>query len=141
MTITLAPDPNPRRIDRAAQPKRHTGPYYGSQLRRVLAPEPTDPSFIDRVADYYFEHRWPTIVLLVLGAAFLAASIMFLAGCALAGGCLPGETRCEGVVVEECVDWKGWQRKEVCETPYTCVIDRPSICGTHNVACCGQVKS
>lgn len=42
MTITLAPDPNPRRLDRAPQAKRHEGPYYGSALARLLAAVPPD---------------------------------------------------------------------------------------------------
>jgi hypothetical protein len=31
-----------RPIDRAPQPKRHTGPYYGSALKRLLAAVPPE---------------------------------------------------------------------------------------------------
>ena len=75
MTITLAPDPNPRRIDRAAQPKRHTGPYYGSQLRRVLDPPP-EQSIAERITTYYAAHRWPAAALLVIGCALIGLSIV-----------------------------------------------------------------
>ena len=51
MRITLVPPP--RRIDRGPQAKRHVGPYYGHDLRRVLSPEPTDASFIERLAEWW----------------------------------------------------------------------------------------
>jgi len=73
MTITLAPNPNPRRSDRAPQAKRHTGPYYGERLRRVLAPEPTDPGWIERVTEWYggltVRSAWVVLVLTVLAVA------------------------------------------------------------------------
>ena len=76
MTITLAPDPNPRRADRGPQAKRHVGPYYGDALRRVLAPSP-EPSLIERVTEWYLSRRWPAAVL--VGGGLVVAAIVFAA--------------------------------------------------------------
>ena len=75
MTITLAPDPNPRRLDRAPQAKRHVGPYYGHALRRVLAGTPPR-SVVDRLTTWYCARRWPAYALLALGCALLGAAIV-----------------------------------------------------------------
>lgn len=61
-----------RRTDRAAQPQRHVGPYYGYALKRVVDPS-TEASIIDRIADDGGER--PTVVLLKLGAVFMVATI------------------------------------------------------------------
>ena len=142
MTITL--DPRRPRQDfpalRRRSPRISTGQvYYGEKLRRVLAPEPTDPLFIDRVADYYCEHKWPAVVLLILGAMFLAACIVFIVGCSSIIGCQPGESRCKGNTVEECHSLSGWERQTVCAVPEACVFDSAASCGTYEVACCASV--
>jgi len=68
MTWTL--DPNPRRIDRGPQAKRHEGPYYGEQLRRLIAAEePTSKH--DRDA----QMAW-LIVMVVVPAAVLVAALI-----------------------------------------------------------------
>ena len=71
MTITLAPDPNPRRLDRAPQAKRHEGPYYGSALARLLAAVPPDDAHgRDR------QMTWLIVMIAVPAALILAALIV-----------------------------------------------------------------
>ena len=69
----------PRRVE--DQPKRREGPYYGDRLRRLLAPEPTDPSLVERLTEFYAAntsspHFWPTLATCVVIAIFLAAVIV-----------------------------------------------------------------
>ena len=74
MTITLAPDPNPRRLDRAPQAKRHTGPYYGSALARLLAAVPPDDAH-----DRDRQMTWLIVMIAVPAALILAALIVLSA--------------------------------------------------------------
>ena len=77
MTITL----DPRRIDRADQAKKHEGPFYGEQLRRLLSPEVTDPSWLDRFTDWWAEltpQEARFLACVVLLAVFCAAVIVIL---------------------------------------------------------------
>ena len=76
MSVLWNPDgKSPRRVDRAPQPKRHEGPYYGHDLRRVIAPEPTDPSLVDRAFEWYLRNEWVAGVIVGLFIC-LAASII-----------------------------------------------------------------
>jgi len=80
MTYTLDPHRH-RPTDRGPQPTRHTGPYYGHSLRRVLAPEVTDPSWIERITDWYAEltnGEVAFVTLVVILAMFCAAAIVLL---------------------------------------------------------------
>lgn len=70
MTITLAPDPNPRRLDRAQKHRPHVGPFYGHALRRVLEATPPE-SKRDRDAQL----SW-LIVVMAVPAAILAAALI-----------------------------------------------------------------
>ena len=71
MTITLVPDdPNPRRLDLGPKHRPHSGPYYGEQLRRVIASE-KPKSKRDRDA-----HMAWLIVAIVVPAAVLAAALI-----------------------------------------------------------------
>ena len=71
---------NRRFPDRGPQPNRHVGPYYGSGLRRVIAPEPEEPeSIIERITDAYeamslTETRF--FVVLIAACVFIAAAIV-----------------------------------------------------------------
>jgi len=60
--------------------KRIGQPYYGEKLRRVLAPEPTDPSLIERLTDFYEgitpREAWIAVGLIV--AAVVAAAVIAL---------------------------------------------------------------
>ena len=73
---------NRRFPDRGPQPNRHVGPYYGSGLRRVLAPEPEEPaSIIERLTNAYesmsiMEIRF--VVCCIILAVFMAAVIVVL---------------------------------------------------------------
>ena len=72
MTLTLAPDPNPRRLDRAPQAKRHVGPYYGpSALRAILAERP--PTVTDRLRDS--RALWLTLIVAVIAAISFAVVV------------------------------------------------------------------
>ena len=71
MTITLAPDPNPRRLDRAPQAKRHEGPYYGSALARLLAAVPPEDAH-----DRDRQVGWLIVMVAVPVALILAALIV-----------------------------------------------------------------
>ena len=62
---------NRRPIDRAPQPKRHTGPYYGSALRRLLAAVPPDDAH-----DRDRQMTWLIVMIAVPAAVILAALIV-----------------------------------------------------------------
>jgi hypothetical protein len=64
----------PRRVE--DQPKRREGPYYGDRLRRLLAPEPTDPSIIDRLAEWWMGRHWPAAILVVLVISAIVAAFI-----------------------------------------------------------------
>ena len=64
----------PRRFE--DNPKRHEGPYYGDRLRRLLAPEVTDPSLIDRMAEWWMGKQWPSVVLVVFVIAAIVAAVI-----------------------------------------------------------------
>ena len=78
MTITL----DPRRIDRAPTARKHEGPYYPvDKMRRILAPEVTDPSWIERMNEWWLtlsivEARFYVVAILL--AVFCAAVIVIL---------------------------------------------------------------
>ena len=67
MTITLVPDPNPRRTDRGPKARLHEGPYYGRELRRALTERPE------------VDHReigWAVVTVLIIGVVVIAAVVM-----------------------------------------------------------------
>ena len=73
---------NRRFPDRGPQPNRHVGPYYGSGLRRVIAPEPEEPeSVIERITE-----AWASLTTLevkfivgcIILAVFMATLIVIL---------------------------------------------------------------
>jgi len=79
--VTMTLD-NRRFPDRGPQPNRHVGPYYGSGLRRVIAPEPEEPeSIIERMTEAW-AHMTPLeakfIAGCIIAAVFIAALIVAL---------------------------------------------------------------
>lgn len=72
MTFTILPFRETKRVNPS---NLHEGPYYGAQLRRLLSPPPRQ-SIVDRATDYYMGHAWPAVVLMILGAALVAAVIV-----------------------------------------------------------------
>jgi hypothetical protein len=129
-------DPYRHEHDYRSARHRQGRSFYGHALREVLeAPEPK-PSRIYRITEWYMGSRWAPIALLILGAAFLGASIVFLVGCNTISGCQPGATRCKGEVVEKCYQLTGWERIEVCTGLETCHFNDGGACHTLDVACC-----
>jgi len=53
-------------------------PYYGEQLRKVIAPEPTEDSFIERLTNYYMElsYRDAVVITVAIIAAILLATVI-----------------------------------------------------------------
>jgi hypothetical protein len=60
----------PRPIDRAPQLKRHEGPYYGDDLKKLL--EGIEPgSLVERLSEFYY--AIPTLVAVIFIVAMAAA--------------------------------------------------------------------
>jgi hypothetical protein len=82
MTITLvSSSDSPRKVAAPLDP-RHEGPYYGEKLRRVLAPEVTDPSLIERLTDWWEALPVSTVAILsgcIIVAILSAALIVMVA--------------------------------------------------------------
>ena len=64
----------PRRVE--DQPKRREGSYYGDRLRKMLYPQPTEPSLSDRLTDWYMGRSWPSIVFVVVVIAAIVAAVI-----------------------------------------------------------------
>jgi len=73
MTITLVPDPNPRRVDLARKHKPHVGPYYGRALRKIVNAEPPESA-----RERHAEAVWLTALAVVFIAILLATFIVSL---------------------------------------------------------------
>jgi len=77
--MTWIHDPYKHKLDGRSYNHRIGKPYYGEKLRRVISPEVTDPSWIERLTDWYCEitikeARFLTLVVLL--AVFCAAAIV-----------------------------------------------------------------
>jgi hypothetical protein len=76
--MTWLLDPYKHKHDGRSYNNRIGTPYYGDKLRRVLAPEPTDPSLMRRAFDWYDDapNFGPVAVACVVITIFLAALIV-----------------------------------------------------------------
>lgn len=77
MTQTWASDPNFKRATRS------TGVHPICDSQDVSRYPAVDPHFrgpalsrLDRIAVYYFAHRWPAVALLVAGSALFGAAVV-----------------------------------------------------------------
>jgi len=72
----------PRRVDRAPQVKRHVGPYYGYQLKRVFVAlpvvpdEPDDLSLKERFISWWMGRVWPVALLIVVTVAVIVMAFV-----------------------------------------------------------------
>jgi hypothetical protein len=79
--MTWIHDPYKHKLDGRSYNNRIGKPYYGDKLRRVIAPEPTDLSVIERLTDWYSEltvKDAKIVTALVIAAVFCAAIIVLL---------------------------------------------------------------
>ena len=81
--MTWVNDPYKHKNDyRSLGKRRYIGkddhPFYGNSLRKVIAPEPTDDSFIERVTRFYMEmsYRDAAVITVAIIAAILFATVI-----------------------------------------------------------------
>ena len=75
--MTWIHDPYKHKLDGRSYNHRIGKPYYGHSIRRVIEPEVTDPSWIERLTDWYSE-------LTITEARFFSGLILLAVFCAAA---------------------------------------------------------
>jgi heme oxygenase len=81
--MTWVHDPYKHKNDyRSLEKRRYISkddhPLYGNSLRKVIAPEPTEDSFIERLTNYYMElsYRDAVVITVAIIAAILLATVI-----------------------------------------------------------------